>query len=261
MNGGVGYYRPTPGRSDTRESGTVQLGKGQSLAVETMMRLVRSSHAYDPLGVYVPWGRQNGGVIWDTIANPDHELVIYPISARDVDRVNAHSYGSELPWVAVLTETPVNSQVADEVWDESRYDLFAVEGVYDITDPRPTPRICFLYWAKLHEDVGGGRASLDSIARRLGGVLVFPSHLPLRPGRSAPGLSFQLALSAQLAAASLPPAPVGIGVDTVALAPVAPPAASRLGFGILAAAAAATGYVFWATVHPRHSANGRRRRR
>ena len=268
MTGAV-YYRPQTALARSAASGDTQLGKGQGLAVETMLRTVRSSRVFDPLGVYVPWGRQKGGVTWETIDKPDHDIAIYPISAATVDRVNAASYGHELPWVGVLTDTPVNSQTADSVWDATRYDLFSVEGVYDADDSRPAPRICFLYWAKLHDDVGGGRASLDAVAQRLGGQLVFPMQLPVDSPRPAPALSFAAVLAAQLAGPTLPPEMAGFGgfgADTNAvLAPSPPPSAApaRIGFGILAATLAATGYIFWRTVRPapRQRANARAARR
>ena len=260
-----GYYRPQTALAVSSDSGDAQLGKGQSLAVDAMLRMVRSSLAYNPLGVYVPWARQKGGVTWQTIKEPDHDLVVYPITASTVARVNAESYGHELPWVGVLTETPVASRTADEVWDATRYDLFAVEAVYDADDGRSAPKICFLYWAKLHDDVGGGRASLDAVAQRLGGRLVFPMHVPVADARRPPSLPFNMVLDAQLAGSRAMPELAGLGlgaeaavVETAASVPAAP---SRIGFGILAAAMAATGYIFWSTVRPRQRANARRRRR
>ncbi len=198
MNGSPAYYRPE------RASEHVHLGTGQHLAVEAMLRTLRSSKVFEPLGVYVPWATQNGGVHWTTIGAPDHELIVYPTTAATIARVNAASYGSEVPWVAVLTEKPVQAIVAEQAWDATRYDQFTVEAVYDVADSRPSPRIRFLYWAKLHDDVGGGRESLDAVARRLGGRLVFPVQLALSSPRPLPPLPFQLVLDAQLAAQAAP---------------------------------------------------------
>lgn len=246
MNGSPAYYRPQAALALATDSGDAALGKGQSLAVETMLRTVRSSHAFDPLGVYVPWARQKGGVTWETIAEPDHDLVLYPISAATVDRVNAASYGHELPWVGVVAEAPTNSRTADEVWDATRYDLFAVEGLYDVNDARPAPRICFLYWAKLHDDVGGGRASLDAVAQRLGGRLVFPMHVPVTDPRRPPSLPFQMVLNAQLAGPEALPELAGFGAEASAAAAAAAPPATRSALPWLALAAAAGGAVWLA---------------
>ncbi len=200
MSGGPAYYRPE------KSPEHVHLGTGYHLAVEAMLRTLKSSKAFAPLGVYMPWAKQNGAIHWTTIENPDHEVVIYPIAASTIDRVNQASYGCEVPWVAVLTQKPVQAIVAEQAWDATRYDLFEVEAVYDVDDNRPAPRICFLYWAKLHEDVGGGRQSLDTVATRLGGTLVFPVQLAIIAARQKPPLPFQMVLDAQLAAASMPAA-------------------------------------------------------
>lgn len=213
MKGSPAYYRPE------RASEHTHLGTGQHLAVEAMLRTLRSSKVFEPLGVYVPWATQNGGVSWTTIAAPDHELVVYPVAAATIDRVNAASYGSEVPWVAVLTEKPVQAIVAEQAWDATRYDQFTVEAVYDVNDSRPSPRIRFLYWAKLHDDVGGGRESLDAVARRLGGRLVFPVQIAISGKRPLPPLPFQLVLDMQLATES-PRAQAGLrGVGAFALQP------------------------------------------
>lgn len=243
----LGYYRPATDLSaaDTKHA---TLGNGESLAVETMLRLVRSSHAYDPIGVYVPWAKQHGGVTWQTIADSDHDVIAYRICAADVARVNAYSYGSELPWVGVLANEPTDRKIADAAFDATRYDLFEVEAVYDADDKRPTPRIHFLYWAKLHEDVGGGRESLDAVAKRLGGVLVFPMHLTVDGPRQAPPLPFMLALSAQLA---MPAANASAGVGEAGTMVTAPPPPTHPTAGQMLAWTAAlgtAGVILWKTV-------------
>jgi hypothetical protein len=240
MSGSPAYYRPQ------KSPEHVHLGTGYHLAVETMLRTLKSSKVFDPLGVYVPWAKQNGAINWTTIAEPDHELVIYPISAATVDRVNSGSYGCEVPWVAVITEKPVQALVADKAWDDSRYDLFEVEAVYDVDDKRQAPRICFLYWAKLHEDVGGGRQSLDAVAKRLGGKLVFPVQIAVSGARRPPSLPFQMVLDAQLDAVSMPVAGASMPAARAAraLAPaVGAVETSRLAPWLLAAGAAG---VAWA---------------
>lgn len=252
--GGHGYYRPEAALAERPDSGDAVLGKGQCLAVETMLQTMRSSHAFDPLGVYVPWARQKGGLSWEPIAAPDHELILYPVTDRTIARVNAASYGAEVPWIAVVTEKPVTARLADEVWDATRYDHFATEAVYDAADTRQAPRICFLYWAQLHDDVGGGHGSLDAVAARLGGRLVFPMHLPVDPGLRPPALPFRLVLEAQLAG---PAAAAGLGAEAP---PPSPPQKSMLGPALLMGAAVAAGYVFWGAIRPAPRRNGRRRR-
>lgn len=212
MKGSPAYYRPE--RVSTEHA---HLGTGQHLAVETMLRTLRSTHRFDPIGAFVPWAKQNGAVNWTTIDQPDHELVVYPIDADTVARVNAASYGSEVPWVAVMTDKPVQALASEQAWDATRYDQFAVEAVYDVDDKRPAPRICFLYWAKLHDDVGGGRDSLDAVAKRLGGRLVFPVQIEISGMRALPPLPFNLVLDAQLAAREAPVTEMPARVATAGL--------------------------------------------
>jgi hypothetical protein len=246
-----GYYQRESALADAGGE-FANLSTGGNLSVETMLGLTRTSHRFDPIGVYVPWGKQVQGGGWETIDAPDHDVLLYPITDADVRQVNSQSYGYELPWIGVLTERPVPPKVADEVFDPTRYDLFESEGVYDADDGRPSPRISFLYWAKLHDDVGGGRGSLDTVASQLGGKLVFPMHLPLKEPRSAPPLPFRMVLQTQL----MPPSAVGDAV----LAPQAPAPSQVTGvqYGLWAAVTAATGYVFWRTIRPRPAKRKRR---
>ena len=245
MRDGPAYYRP-----ERISPEHAHLGTGQHLAVETMLRTLRSSRQFDPFGVFVPWAKQNGAVNWTTIDKPDHELVVYPVTAAVVNRVNAASYGSELPWIAVMTDKPVQAIVAEQAWDPTRYDLFTVEAVYDVDDQHPAPHIRFLYWAKLHDDVGGGRDSLDAVAKRLGGRLVFPVQIEIVGERRLPPLPFSMVLDAQLAAASAPvtslpprtPAVSGFGQSA---APAAVPAGPRIAPWLLALGGGAALWAFF----------------
>jgi hypothetical protein len=92
-----------------------------------------------------------------------------------------------------------------------------------VDDDHPAPRIRFLYWARLHDDVGGGRESLDAVAKRLGGTLVFPVQTEISGKRALPPLPFQMVLDAQLAACS-PVAPQMMATTSAAAsaAPSAP---------------------------------------
>jgi hypothetical protein len=220
VKGSPAYYRP-----ERLSPEHAHLGTGQHLAVETMLRTLRSTHRFDPIGVFVPWAKQNGAVNWTTIDRPDHELVVYPIDADTVARVNAASYGSEVPWVAVMTDKPVQALASEQAWDATRYDQFTVEAVYAVNDSRSAPRICFLYWAKLHDDVGGGRDSLDAVAKRLRGRLVFPVQIEISGMRPLPPLPFNLVLDAQLAARAAPVTEMPARVATAGLGRYRPMAA------------------------------------
>lgn len=218
---------------------------------------------------YVPWARQSGAA-WLTVDPVDHELAVYRLTDADVTLANAAGHGEELPWLAVRTQRPVPPALALSAWDDTRYDLLAVEGVYRADDPGLSPRIEFLYWGQLHDGMGGGRTPLSVVAARLGGDLVWPRHLPPRPGREQPPLGFEMVLAAQQASASraantaswgpsIAPAPTaGLGVTVTAEAP--PRATTGVAGPLIVAAACATaGYLVWGALRPVHRSNRRRR--
>lgn len=273
---------------DEQEGAHAKLSEGATLAVETLLGLLRGSARYAPLGLYAPWAKQSGSLGWEPLAKVDHDLLVYPLSDASVAYVAAHSYGSELPWVAILTDKPVVAEVADAAFDATRYDHFETEAIYRADSGCVTPRIHFLYWAKIHDDVGGGRASLESVATRLGGRLVFPLQLSTGRPRQPPPLPFQVVLDAQLSrdaasgvgAIALPAgySKCGDGKElhngwcydpaewaaltaagARASAPPAPRATLGLGMGLAwAGIAGVTGYVFYRTVRPSRGKGKRR---
>ncbi len=244
------YQRPGLALADE-----MQLPAAQQLAASALRdRLTAQSAA--ALGRYVPWARQSGSA-WLTISPVDHEVDLYTLTDADVAAANAASHGDEVPWVAVRTPQPVPPALALAAWDDTRYDLLAVEGVYRADDPSTAPRIEFLYWAQLHDGFGGGRGSLSVAAARLGGDLVWPCHVHPAPGRPEPALPFTVVLAAQQAQRSAPAA-AGLGV-TIAPADPAPASAGIAGPLVLATACATAAYLVWGSIRPTHRANRRRR--
>lgn len=227
MTAGQSYYRPNAGAWGRGS------GAGAGLAVEALRRTLDATTAGAPLGVYVPWGKRQGGVTWTTEPG-GADIIVYPLTDALIRAATAEAFGNEPPWIGVLAPQPTESGAADAVFNGTRYDLFETQGVYSVEDARPAPQIEFLYWAKLHDEVGGGRNSLETLASRLGGRLVFPIE-GTDPGRERPPFPFQFALNQQLAAGQMDTSAPSLSGVIALSGPLAGPAEPSTGMLLIAA--------------------------
>lgn len=177
-------------------------GPGTDFAIETM-RGILEAHRRAPLGIFAEWAKQVGDVDWQD-SETGQDYVIYPLTQAELTLANRDAFGHEVPCVAIMTRAPRRPGVVEEAFDDCPYEHLETDAVYSEADRQPMPQAYFLYWAKLREGVDGGRVSLDAVARRLGGRLVFPMEIPRRRGRARPMGRFQDALRMQLTIASQP---------------------------------------------------------
>lgn len=180
----------------------------------------------EAVGVFSPWGQQSGSVDWQTV-QPDHDLVIYPISDQQISAVGRATFGIPLGFVAVITTSPVTLQKAEAAFDNTPFAFSHVEGIFRLDDAKSVPSIYFLYWGTIREptSAGGGNSKMQSVADLLGGTLVFPLQIP-RTGqeRPLPAVSFSAALSTQLAATAPAVSPAVAASLVAAPSALAPPA-------------------------------------
>lgn len=157
-----------------------------------------------------PWASQEGSVDWSPV-KPEWTVAVLPVKDQQLKVAQAAAFGHPVGLVAVLCQKPVTYQLAEAAFASSPYEMFGADAMYRQDDPKPTPRIWFLYWGQLRGDASGGKTSMDAVAARLNGTLVFPTQLPLTGReRQAPALPFATALNTQL-----PPA----GVVNIQAAP------------------------------------------
>ena len=203
--------------------------------------------AVPALGVFTPWGLQTGSVSWQDLRNPETDLLVLPLSDAALRAAETTAFGAQVGWIAVLAPTPSSTDAAARAFDDTPYAFDNAEGVYSQKDVRDPPQIKFLYWGKPREpdDGGGGRSAASSIARALGGTLVFPIQVPRTNNRPHPTQVFGQALDWQLKGGHPPAvavAPPGVAPTRFVAPPATPGAASGglpwwalLGLGIGAA--------------------------
>lgn len=237
------YYEATDNQLIDTEalSGLPAVDQFVQSAFQEVMSGQAGLPAASPLGIYVPWAVQNGGVDWQPEPN-DSNLALYPISDDHLAAIKQLTFGTELPAVCVLTTTPVTLDAAAKAFDGTAYKFFQVEAIYRLADPKSLPTILFLYWADLRDpgDGGSGSASLASAANLMGGQLCYGLPSAKAPGQpNIPAIQFGTALAAQLAQTS--PSPLAPVQPVVA----APPSAKPLAVVAVAALAALGGYYWW----------------
>jgi hypothetical protein len=156
--------------------------------------------AVPALGVFTPWGVQTGSVSWQDLRNPENDLLVMPLSDELLAAAQTMAFGAPVGWIAVLAPVPSTTEAAQRAFDDTPYGLDSAEGVYSQSDKSDPPLIKFLYWGKPREpeDGGGGRSNPSSIARALGGTLVFPIQIPRQNNRTHPKIAFGNALDLQM---------------------------------------------------------------
>lgn len=183
------------GAVETPRPGFAEDALNHLLAAVTTVGGAQSSPT---LGLYTPWAAQEGDVDWQQ-TSASWNLLLAPLTDAHLAMAKQAAFGSPVGWLAVLTDKPSTLKLASAAFDDTPYEFFAGEAVYRQDDKAPTPRAYFLYWAKLRDDTGGGSGSLGSVAKALGGQLVFPMQMPLGGKEREPPLAFfSAALTAQL---------------------------------------------------------------
>jgi hypothetical protein len=206
------------------------------------------------IAVYTPWASRVSDIEWEPIESPDTNIMTWGLTDAAVNAVPEVTFGSPLPFVAIVTAGPLTVDGARKLWDGSAYAPYETQAVYRQDDAKDTPTIFFIHWGERIDmsKLPAQTLALEPKAASVGGRLVFAAQIA-REGsttRGAPSLPFQTAYAAAFAA---PPAP---GPSPVATPPSAGPAPipirhepdkdSGLGVPIaVGVGAAALAFVIW----------------
>jgi hypothetical protein len=222
-----------------------------AMAAQGMFAELSSALGLQVLGVYTPWATRSGDTVWEEIKNPDSNIAIWSITDAQVNAVPEITYGSPLPFVAIITKGPMTQAAVAAMWDGTAYGPYETQAVYRQDDAKGVPTIAFLHWgeridiAELPKQV----VKLEAKAAAVNGALLFAAQIPSKGSttRALPATSsFQDALETQL----MTSAPVTVPVIRDYIPPPPPPpvleARTNLGLPIaVGLGAAALGFVLW----------------
>jgi hypothetical protein len=162
-----------------------------------------------PIGIFTPWATRESDLEWEPIERPDTNIMLWQLSDAAIGAVPEVTFGSPLPFVAILTPRLLSVEAVRQLWDGTAYAPYETQAVYRQDDAKDSPSIFFLHWgeridmAKLPSQV----LAIEPKADRAGGALVFAAQIA-REGsatRREPALSFQATYDSTFARA---PAPV-----------------------------------------------------
>jgi len=170
----------------------------QSIFSEVTTTLQLSS-----LGIYTPWATRSGDTAWEEIANPDTNIVLWGLNDAQVNAVPQLTFGSPLPFVAIVTKGPMTQGDVAAMWDGTAYAPYETQAVYRQDDAKGVPTIYFLHWGERIDmsKLPAQTLAIGPKAAAVGGVLVFAAQVPvqgttMRAPPSSP--SFDAALQSQL---------------------------------------------------------------
>lgn len=156
------YYQPALGGQPSTPSEWVNQAAVQLLS------------GVQPIGLFTPWSQLNGSV-WDYVATPESDFNVFAITDAFIKEVEAATFGNQLSFVGVFTDKAVSPPSLEAAFDGTRYKFLEGEALYRQDDPASPPKPWFIYWAVLRGDgePDGGQGSLQSVAAKLGGQLVY----------------------------------------------------------------------------------------
>lgn len=211
------------------------------------------------LGIYTPWATRTGDTAWLEIKNSDSNIVLWSLTDAQVSAVPELTYGSPLPFVAIITKGPMTESEVARMWNGTAYRPYETQAVYRQDDAKPVPTIAFLHWgenidiAELPKQV----LALEPRAKAVGGALVFAAQIPSAGSttRAPPATpSFEAALDSQLTLSSPITVPASLTVpppgtvQSAGPAPAAVPSSGKTNLSVPIAVglgAAALGFVLW----------------
>ena len=189
-----------------------------------------------PIGVYTPWATRVSDLEWESPERaPDTNTALWRLTDVALQAARDVTFGSPVPFVAILSQTPLTSTEADSLWSGTPYRAYETQAVYRQDDGKPIPTIFFLYWGeRLDEsEVPPHPRSLEQTAAIAEGVLVFGMQIPAGSSttRDWPATPFATALEMHdliesPARAAPAPVPVPVPVPAAPARSTSPAAAS-----------------------------------
>jgi len=221
---------------------------GQMDAMSLFSEVV-SALGLRPVGIVTPWATRISDMEWDNIPRPDTNVMLWELSDGAVNAATEVTFGSPLPFVAIVTRSPMTTEATRQMWQGTAYSPYETQAVYRQDDAKAVPTILFVHWGEridisnLPKDV----LALEPRAKAVGGSLAFAAQIPVEgsTSRQAPAMPFSQALNLQMAA-SAPPAPPAPGPEPIPLRPAAEAESLHLGVPIaVGLGAAALGFMLW----------------
>jgi hypothetical protein len=212
------------------------------------------------LGTYTPWASRTSDTTWEEITNPDTNIVLWGLNDDQIAAAMQLSYGSPLPFVAIITKGPMTQASIDAMWKGTAYKAYETQAVYRQDDAKPVPTIAFLHWGERIDmsQLPKHTLTIAPRAAAVGGALVFAAQIPSQGSttRSTPATSsFQDALTAQMTIATPVTVPTGPpAAPPIKLVPTTPSVDTKTNLSLPIAVglgAAVLGYMLWSKRAPR----------
>lgn len=180
----------------------VPLGTSVEPQVAELLRDIAFQLHLPEAGVFTPWATRQSDLTWQEIVNPDTNIATFEITDAKIQEASVVLFGQPIPFVTVLTSSPLVIAEIERLVEDSNYDLFETQAVYSQLDSDPIPRIQFLHWFRV-KDIADqsqrGARRMEQVARDMGGVLRFSQQVPVQGStvRQPPGISFEEAFDLQ----------------------------------------------------------------
>lgn len=223
--------------------------------VASILAEVATALSLNPVGIYTPWATRTGDLTWEEIKNPDTNIALYQITDDQVNAVPQITFGSPLPFVGIVTKNPLTETQVAAMWDGTAYEPYQTQAIYRLDDAKDVPTLYFLHWgSRIDSDSPLQRSlAIGPKAASANGSMVFAAQVPFTPSTARSGpppLSFNDALTSQMAAASAPAqAQIPVTAPAAPAAPVATAApTARSNVPVALAVGAGLGvavFLFW----------------
>lgn len=158
------------------------------------------------VGVYTPWASRRSTIEWEPIDNPDTNIMAWRLTDAGIQAAMNLAFGQPLPFVAILTASPLDDGTMHSMWDGTAYRYYETQVVYRQDDAGEPPKPFFLHWGERVDiaELPPQVAQVEPRAARVSGLLVFAAQVP-REGtttRAAPTSRYE-----DLLVPSAPPPP------------------------------------------------------
>lgn len=216
------------------------------MQAQGMFAELANSLGLEALGVYTPWATRTGDTSWEEIRNTDSNIVLWGLTDAQIAAVPQMTYGSPLPFVAIITRSPMTESQVAKMWAGTAYRPYETQAVYRQDDAKPVPTIMFLHWGENIDISELPKSPVNVSWRAMGvdGTLVFAAQIPSQGSttRDLPAApSFDSALASQMTASGPITMPATVTSPPPVMSPVPGPITTTLPGTVATATPAAAG--------------------
>lgn len=171
--------------------------------LETLLQDLVGTLGWTSAGVYTPWAMRSGDAVWVDIGSPETNIATFAINEAAVKQAQQVLFGTQLPFVLVLTSNLQPITKLQEILEDAPYDLFQTQAVYNQADSKTVPTVSYVHWlrAKDVDEQPRYPKSLDTVAAEMGaGRLMYGQQVPVETSTlRTPPVSFSTVLAQQSA--------------------------------------------------------------